>query len=381
MLFLGIFFCRAGHPHNPAYAAALAAFESERLTHQPFEVAAIGLDPAGPPVDGQARCIDDPVFYSGAKQGSMQPCSCVAGFADRRDAKAPPLLLESGPCGRDLVAIEPAPGFLRRIDQLEHQGEGRLVREATLRADGAVPHGGKNALDRVRGPQVFPVFGGEIAEGEQGLAILRQAPGGLIVFQLIGRDEGVETRPRRTVGDGEFGRDSQASVPQIEQQFTPILRAFAGAVSEAEQFLPALRRRADDDQNALPGVFKAGLQVNAIGPHVDVALGRQIALAPMLVFVEPDLLQPRDRRGRQAGRILAEQRRKRLLEIAGRDALQVKDRDQYLQAARAPRVGRQDCRREANAPGISAVIRSRTRGWRTPTGPMPVITSRSGRCR
>src|SRR6266446_2460060 len=49
-------------------------------------------------------------------------------------------------------------------------------------------------------------------------------------------------------------------------------------------------------------------------------------------FVAPDLLQPRDGRGRQARRILAEQGGKRLLEIAGRDALQVKDRDQHLQA-------------------------------------------------
>src|SRR5689334_7246324 len=31
-------------------------------------------------------------------------------------------------------------------------------------------------------------------------------------------------------------------------------------------------------------------------------------------------------------------------------------------------------------PASSAAPRSRTRGWRTPTGPMPVITSRSGRC-
>src|SRR3954451_23048495 len=33
------------------------------------------------------------------------------------------------------------------------------------------------ALDRVRGPQVFPVFGGEIVECRQGLAIVRQALG------------------------------------------------------------------------------------------------------------------------------------------------------------------------------------------------------------
>jgi hypothetical protein len=39
---------------------------------------------------------------------------------------------------------------------------------------------------------VFPVFGGEIVESEQGLAILCQAFGGLLVFRHVGRDEGVE---------------------------------------------------------------------------------------------------------------------------------------------------------------------------------------------
>ena len=156
----------------------------------------------------------------------------------------------------------------------------------------------------------------------------------------------------RPVGDGEFGRDRQTPVPQIEQQLPPILRAFARAVGEAEQLLPALRCRADDDQDTLLGVFKTGLEVNAVGPHVDVALGRQIALPPVLVLVAPDLLQSCDGRGRQARRILAEQRSERLLEIAGRDALQVKDRDQHLQAPRAPCIGRQDRRREADASGI-----------------------------
>jgi len=94
--------------------------------------------------------------------------------------------------GQLFVAIEPAPAFLGRIDQLEHHREGRLIREAALRADRAVPHGGKGALDRVRGPEVFPVFGGEIVECEQGLAILRQALGGLIVFHLVSGDEGIE---------------------------------------------------------------------------------------------------------------------------------------------------------------------------------------------
>src|SRR3954471_22085350 len=53
----------------------------------------------------------------------------------------------------------------------------------------------------------------------------------------------------------------------------------APSVKPSSSFF-ALRRRADDHQDALLGVFETGLQVNAVGPHIDVALGRQIAPPP-----------------------------------------------------------------------------------------------------
>src|ERR1700686_5213571 len=80
----------------------------------------------------------------------------------------------------------------------------------------------------------------------------------------------------------------------------------------------------------------------------------------MLVLVEPDILQPRNGRDRQAQRILAEQGSKRLLEITGRNALQVKDRDQHLQAPGAPRIGRQVAGVKRMRPAPSAAPRSRT---------------------
>jgi hypothetical protein len=66
------------------------------------------------------------------------------------------------------------------------------------------------------------------------------------------------------------------------------------------------------------------------------------------VFVDPGLLLPRNARSRQSAGILAEQRTKRLLEVAGGDALQVEDRDQHFEALRAPSVGRQNGRTEPN---------------------------------
>src|SRR5208337_3575298 len=89
--------------------------------------------------------------------------------------------------------------------------------------------------------------------------------------------------------------------------------------------------RANHDKNTLLLILEPRLQVDAVRPDVNIAPGREIALLPAFVFFGPPLLQPRDGRCRQAGRILAEQRRQRLPEVTGRDALQVKDRDQHLQ--------------------------------------------------
>jgi hypothetical protein len=83
-------------------------------------------------------------------------------------------------------------------------------------------------------------------------------------------------------------------------------------------------------RHALLFVFEACLEMDAIGPDVDVALRRQIALLSRGVFVEPTVLQAADGGCRQPSRILAEQRRQRLGEVAGRDPLQIKDRQQRL---------------------------------------------------
>src|SRR5277367_6524348 len=68
-----------------------------------------------------------------------------------------------------------------------------------------------------------------------------------------------------------------------------------------------------------------------------------------MMFVDPGLFQTPDGRSRQPAGVLAEQRAERLIEVAGRDALQVEDRDQHFEALRAPRVGRQDARAKPNA--------------------------------
>ena len=97
--------------------------------------------------------------------------------------------------------------------------------------------------------------------------------------------------------------------------------------------------------------------MDAIGPEVDVALGGEVTLAPACVLVRPGVLEPPDRRGREATGVLAKQSQECLLEVAGRDALEVEDRNQHLEALRPPRIGRQNRRRKADAfPAVADTV-------------------------
>ena len=261
-----------------------------------------------------------------------------------------------------VVAIEATPAFLGGLGELEDHGERGLVRETSLGAHGAVAHRRERAFDDVGRAQMLPVLGREVVEGEQRVAILDQALDRLVVFDAPGFDEGIERGERillglghpdllqrplgfrllalrqlvqdvgglvhpaalaarlrphfldrlpeaeRAVGDREFGADRKPAPLQVEEQLPPGLRALAHAVDEADEFLLALGRGADDDQQALRGVLEPGLHVDAVDPEVDVALGREIALAPARVLVRPGLLEPPDGRGREPAGVLAEQR-------------------------------------------------------------------------
>ena len=91
----------------------------------------------------------------------------------------------------------------------------------------------------------------------------------------------------RAIGDREFGANRQPTPPQIEEQFPPRLRTLAHTVGEADKLLAALGCGSDDNQQALRGVFETGLHMNAVDPEVDVAFGREIALAPAHVLFRP----------------------------------------------------------------------------------------------
>src|SRR5262249_48347230 len=87
--------------------------------------------------------------------------------------------------------------------------------------------------------------------------------------------------------------------------------------------------------------------------------------------IGPHLLQARNRRSRQAGGILSEQRHQRVLEVTGRHAVQVEDWKQHFEAFGAARIRRKNRRREPNAIFLRSLTISHARltyGDRTDAG-------------
>jgi hypothetical protein len=76
----------------------------------------------------------------------------------------------------------------------------------------------------------------------------------------------------------------------------PALRAFAVTDQEAkqffeaEQFFIAFRRRTGHHLHAVGHRHHSGLKVDPVGPDIDVASARQIALLPERVAVRPALM-------------------------------------------------------------------------------------------
>src|SRR5690554_3111571 len=318
-----------------------------------------------------------------------------------------------------IFALQPSPRLGCGHDQLEDRESCRSLRQTSRGAHGPVPNGGKDALDRVRGAQMVPMLGGEVEEGQQRLTLLRQAVDGLGIFGLIFVDEDghrglgggpvwrvadfpevslhvglnrlrrlvehvedlvlpaalmtgrwkdlLERFPEteRAVADSNPRHDRKATSLQVDEQFTPALRTFAHDDLEADQFLPTFRRRAYEDQHASGIVLHARLKINAISPDVDIVAGRQVAALPADIVILPLLLQAPDRRWRQVRRVATQKRAERFLEIAGRDASQVENRYESVEALRATCPFRQERRGEGDA-----VLAGSFRGSITQLGPL-----------
>ena len=76
--------------------------------------------------------------------------------------------------------------------ELEDHGQHRLAAAVAFGLPGAMAHGGESAFDGVGRPQVGPVFGREVVEGEQRFLILAQALAGFGILLFV---EFHEVRP------------------------------------------------------------------------------------------------------------------------------------------------------------------------------------------
>ena len=104
--------------------------------------------------------------------------------------------------------------------------------------------------------------------------------------------------------------------------------------------------RADEHEGSEPLVLEADVEVNAIGPDVDVIAVGERALLPRVVLALPRAYEPRDHARREAGSIVAEQRRERAAEVAGRQAAQIQRRKELRNRLRLAKVRGQDLARE-----------------------------------
>src|SRR6185503_13661297 len=90
------------------------------------------------------------------------------------------------------------------------------------------------------------------------------------------------------IAGGKPGVEPQAIlVPQAEQQLTPALGTLAKAILDRQQLLAPAGIGADQHEQALPLMVQPGREVHTVGPEIDVASGREIALLPAFVLVLP----------------------------------------------------------------------------------------------
>ena len=140
--------------------------------------------------------------------------------------------------------------------------------------------------------------------------------------------------PRSAVPDSHFRGNGQPSGLDADQKLPPTLRAFADPDLKAAQCRPAPGRCADADEDTPGPGFDPGLEVTDVSPNADVAAMQtwaargKIAVLPAIMILLPAGREARNHAGSQVRGVGSRERRQRLLKVAGRDAAQVKHRQQ-----------------------------------------------------
>lgn len=159
------------------------------------------------------------------------------------------------------------------------------------------------------------------------------------------------------VADRQGRVDRQPPRLDVQEQFLPRLLALPLAVLDGDPLLLAVGGGPQQHQEALPAPFQANVEVDAVGPDVDVVLARQRSLAPVVVLLLPEALQPGDGGGRQPLGVRAQEGGEGLAEVARADPLEVQPGDPLLDALGLPQLRGQDRRAELLPLALRAPVR------------------------
>ena len=149
-----------------------------------------------------------------------------------------------------------------------------------------------------------------------------------------------------TVPTGQIRRNRQSPLLQAAKKVSPAVRVFAEPVHDTKNILVPVFISANNNQHTLTIIVQARIEVDTIGPDVDVALSREVALAPRFVLVPPSRLQPRNRGRGQSISIWPHKRSQCLAEVTCRDPLQIQPGQKLFDGFGLAQIGRHQRRAE-----------------------------------
>ena len=105
-----------------------------------------------------------------------------------------------------------------------------------------------------------------------------------------------------------------------------------------QQFLASVMGGTDHDQDARPVGLQTHVEVDAVYPHVGVALAAQVPLPPDGILLFPDLLEPHDGGRRKTGDMVPENSLERLRKARGGKTFQIQCGYQGVDAGGSTRI-------------------------------------------
>src|SRR4029453_12188847 len=98
-------------------------------------------------------------------------------------------------------------------------------------------------------------------------------------------------KPQRPSANGQGWRVLQPVTLEVEQKVFPGLLTLSTTIPEPDEFFVALGISTNNDEETMPRVLQAGLEVDPIDPEIDIPFALETAAFPLCQFVVPPLFQ------------------------------------------------------------------------------------------